>query len=153
MVKSPQKSDVDADLVRKLAKLLEETGLSEIEYGKDGWHMRVAKASSVPAPVAVAVAPMPVDDGTAAEDGTEGLGENAEVITSPMVGVVYNTPEPGAPPFVKVGDQVTARQTLFLIEAMKVFNPIEAPRDGTVVRIMVSNGTPVEYDEPLLVIE
>ena len=149
MVKSPQKSDLDEDLVRKLAKLLEETGLSEIEYGKDGWHMRVAKASSAP----VAVAPMPVDDGTEAEDGTEGLGENAEVITSPMVGVVYNTPEPGAPPFVKVGDQVTARQTLFLIEAMKVFNPIEAPRDGTVVRILVSNGTPVEYDEPLLVIE
>ena len=149
MVKSPQKSDVDEDLVRKLAKLLEENGLSEIEYGKDGWHMRVAKTSPVP----VAVAPMPVDDGTAADDGTEGLGDNAEVITSPMVGVVYNTSEPGAPPFVKVGDQVTARQTLFLIEAMKVFNPIEAPRDGTVVRIMVSNGTPVEFDEPLLVIE
>ena len=151
MVKSPQKSDVDEDLVRKLARLLEETGLSEIEYGKDGWHMRVAKASA--APVAVAVAPMPVDDGARAEDGTDDFGENAEVVTSPMVGVVYNAPEPGAPPFVKVGDEVTARQTLFLIEAMKVFNPIEAPRDGTVVRIMVSNGTPVEYDEPLLVIE
>ena len=151
MVKSPQKSDVDEDLVRKLAKLLEETGLSEIEYGKDGWHMRVAKTS--PVPVAVAVAPMPVEDGTAVQDGTEGLGDNAEVITSPMVGVVYNTSEPGAQPFVKVGDQVTARQTLFLIEAMKVFNPIEAPRDGTVVRIMVRNGTPVEFDEPLMGIE
>ena len=151
MVKSLQKPDVDEDLVRKLAKLLEETGLSEIEYGKDGWHMRVAKASA--APVAVAMAPVPADDGTGAEDGTQGLSENTEIITSPMVGVAYNTPEPGAPPFVKVGDHVTARQTLFLIEAMKVFNPIEAPRDGTVVRIMVSNGTPVEYDEPLLVIE
>jgi acetyl-CoA carboxylase biotin carboxyl carrier protein len=151
MVKSPRVSDVNEDLVRKLARLLEETGLSEIEYGKDGWHMRVAKALS--APVAPAVAPPPGNDGIQVEDDPEALAENADVITSPMVGVVYNTPEPGAPPFVKVGDKVTASQTLFLIEAMKVFNPVEAPRDGIVVRIMVSNGTPVEFDEPLLVIE
>jgi acetyl-CoA carboxylase biotin carboxyl carrier protein len=104
-------------------------------------------------PVTPAVAPLSGDGGTGAEDETETFGENAEVVTSPMVGVVYNTPEPGAPPFVKVGDKVTASQTLFLIEAMKVFNPVEAPRDGIVVRIMVSNGTPVEFDEPLLVIE
>jgi acetyl-CoA carboxylase biotin carboxyl carrier protein len=153
MVKSPQKSDVDEDLVRKLARLLDETGLSEIEYGKDGWHMRVAKASPRPLPVAPPEAPPATEDGAAAEDGSEALGENAEVIASPMVGVVYNAPEPGAPPFVKVGDEVTAGQTLFLIEAMKVFNPIEAPRAGKVVRILVSNGTPVEFDEPLLVIE
>ncbi|MDP6787869.1 MAG: biotin/lipoyl-containing protein [Rhodospirillales bacterium] len=151
MVKSPRVSDINEDLVRKLARLLEETGLSEIEYGKDGWHMRVAKASLAPAPPAVT--PSPGDDVAPAADETEAWGENAEIVTSPMVGVVYNTPEPGAPPFVKVGDKVTARQTLFLIEAMKVFNPVEAPRDGTVVRIMVSNGTPVEFDEPLLVIE
>ena len=153
MVKSPQKADVNEDLVRKLARLLDETGLSEIEYGKDGWHMRVAKTSVVAAAAAPAAAPVPGDDGAATEDGTEALTDKADVITSPMVGVVYNTPEPGAPPFVKVGDEVTAGQTLFLIEAMKVFNPIEAPRAGKVVRIMVSNGTPVEFDEPLLVIE
>ena len=153
MVKPPRKSDVDEDLVRKLARLLDETGLSEIEYGKDGWHMRVAKASPTRMSVAPAEALGPGDDDAQAEDGTEAVTDKAEVITSPMVGVVFNAPEPGEPPFVKVGDPVTAGQTLFLIEAMKVFNPIEAPRAGKVVRILVSNGTPVEFAEPLLVIE
>jgi acetyl-CoA carboxylase biotin carboxyl carrier protein len=140
-----------ADLVRELSGLLEETGLTEIEYGRDGWHVRIARTitavASVPAvqtaagvPAAPAVAVQPDD-------------QHPGLITSPMVGVVYTTPEEGADPFVKVGDRVNAGQTLMLIEAMKVFNPIVAPRPGVVTRVLVTGGTPVEYGEPLLIVE
>ena len=154
MAKSPERTQFSENIVRRLAKLLDETGLAEIEYGKNGWHVRVAKAWSAPARHANPEPPPP-ETAPVAEKGpvAEALHEHASVVTSPMVGVVYRTSEPDAPPFVEVGDQVAVGQTLFLIEAMKVFNPIVAPRVGRVARILVSNGAPVEYDEPLLVIE
>jgi acetyl-CoA carboxylase biotin carboxyl carrier protein len=145
--KSGKTDDIDSALVRKLAKLLDETHLTEIEYGRDDWHVRVAKYGSVAAPSAAAAptAPTPV----AAPADVTGPG----LVRSPMVGVVYTSPEPDQPPFVRVGDKVEKGQTLLLIEAMKVFNPIEAPIGGTVVRINVTSGAPVEFDEPLLIIE
>ena len=144
-------SAIDGDLVRELAGLLEETGLSEIEYGRDGWHIRVARggiayaapAGAVPAGAVPGAAPT-ADTVDASHPGT---------LTSPMVGVVYTAPEEGAAPFVKVGDEVASGQTLLLIEAMKVFNPIVAPRGGRIARVLVSTGMPVEYGEPLLIIE
>lgn len=138
-----------SDLVRELSSLLDETGLTEIEYGRDGWHVRIARTVTAVASVAPALAA-----GSASAVATAAVEEaHPGMITSPMVGVVYTTPEEGADPFVKVGDRVNAGQTLVLIEAMKVFNPILAPRPGVVVRILVTGGTPVEYGEPLLIIE
>ena len=149
MAKGPDKDDVDDELVRKLARLLEETGLTEIEYSRDGWNLRVAKGTIIRDAG---------DDATRspATHGAEAAAEEADderVVTSPMVGMIYCSPEPDAPPFVKVGDVVEEGQTLFLIEAMKVYNAIEAPRPGKVTRIMVSGGMPVEFGEPLLILE
>lgn len=149
-----KKSDIDHELVRELAKLLEETDLTEIEYGRDGWHVRVAKrarSTSVHVPAtasALAAAPAAAE---AAPPPAALSGPGA--VRSPMVGVAYTAADPNQPPFVKVGDKVERGQTVLLVEAMKVFNAIEAPIAGTVVRIFVSNGAPVEYDEPLLLIE
>ena len=149
---------VDGDLVRDLAQLLDETGLSEIEYARGEWRIRVAKGTSAAAPLP----PLPVQRQEAAPAPAapaETVSESEEfaghpgVITSPMVGVVYTSESPDAPPFVKVGDSVTEGQTLLLIEAMKVFNPIVAPRSGKVARILVVGGVPVEFGEPLIVIE
>lgn len=149
MVKT-DRPDIDAALVKKLADLLDETGLTEIEYGADGWHLRVSKGRAAPVALAPAAAPLPAAteaQAAAAADNHPGA------LKSPMVGVAYTQSEPDAPPMVKVGDQVVEGQTVLLIEAMKVFNPIKAPRAGTVTRIFVSNGAPVEFGEPLLVIE
>jgi acetyl-CoA carboxylase biotin carboxyl carrier protein len=141
-----------AELVRTLSGLLTETGLTEIEYGRDGWHVRVARTvtavASVPVAAAATGAPAAAPAAAAAVDE-----QHPGLVTSPMVGVVYTTPEEGADPFVKVGDRVNAGQTLVLIEAMKVFNPIVAPKPGVVTRILVTGGTPVEYGEPLLIVE
>ncbi len=145
MAKTP-KTTIDEDLVRQLANLLDETGLSEIEYGLDGLNVRVARQVNVTASAAppaitppIEIAPTPVD--------------NPGAIAAPMVGVVYTSSDPASPPFIKVGDMVTEGQTLFLIEAMKVFNPIISPRAGKVVQILVASETPVEYGEPLAIIE
>ena len=153
----PKTSDVDGDLVRKLAKLLDETGLTEIEYGRDGWHMRVAKGgrvvtSAAAAPAAAGPAASPRGE-TSAEAPKDDLSRHPGAVTSPMVGVIYHAPEPGAAPFVRVGDQVKVGQTLFLIEAMKVMNPVAATAAGRIARILVANGGPVEYDEVLALIE
>ena len=150
-------ASVDGDLVRELARLLDETGLSEIEYGKGEWRVRVAKAppaaaAPVPPPTVQAPAAAPAEAAEGAA-GEEEFAEHPGVIASPMVGVVYTSESPDAPPFVKVGDTVTEGQTLLVIEAMKVFNPIVAPRPGKVSRILVGNGAPVEFGEPLIVIE
>ena len=161
MAKTPAKAEIDGDLVRHLAELLDETGLSEIEYGRDGWHVRVAKGGTViaAAPVvgAAAGATPGATPGAAAAASTNGedadLAAHPGVITAPMVGVVYTSPEPDAAPFIKVGDQVAKGQVVLMIEAMKVYNAIEAPRPGKVTRIMVSGGMPVEFGEPLLIIE
>jgi acetyl-CoA carboxylase biotin carboxyl carrier protein len=145
------KFEPDADLIRKLAELLDETGLGEIEYAAGDRRIRVARggkavqAAVVAAPVAAAPAAAPAPTVPAAPP--------AGLVTSPMVGMVYLAPEPSAPHFVKEGDKVREGQTLLIIEAMKVMNAIRSPRAGTVTKILVANGTPVEYGEPLLVVD
>lgn len=148
---------IDDELVRQLAKLLDETGLTEIEYGEGKWHLRVSKsitaaASVLPAAAAAAAAVAaagPAAAATTADDAARHPG----AVTSPMVGTVYVAPEPGAAPFVKTGDTVTEGQTLLLIEAMKTMNPIKAPRAGKVSQIFITNAAPVEYGEVLLILE
>ena len=145
--------DVDADLIRRLTALLEETGLSEIELGDGERRVRVVRNShavnlqgtNAQAPEAQATAGDPAS-AAAAEASPPGA------VSSPMVGTVFTAPEPGAPAFVKVGDSVEEGDTLFIIEAMKVMNPIRAPRGGTVSDILVENGSPVEFGETLLVL-
>ncbi|MDA0305419.1 MAG: acetyl-CoA carboxylase biotin carboxyl carrier protein subunit [Proteobacteria bacterium] len=149
----PPKNQIDEDLIRQLKNLLDETGLTEIEYGRDGWHIRVkggvemvAASPHLPASPGPAPAPASDDDDPAAIDLTN-------AVTSPMVGVVFTGPDPEAPPFIKAGDEVKEGQTLLLIEAMKVFNPITATKSGRVTEILISNGSPVEFGEPLLILE
>jgi acetyl-CoA carboxylase biotin carboxyl carrier protein len=136
---------VDADAIRALADILVETGLTEIEIAEGDSRIRVARAPSV---IQAAVA-APAVQAAAITDFTQHPG----AVKSPMVGVVYLSPEPGASPFVTVGQAVAAGQTLLLIEAMKTFNQIKAPKAGTVTRILASAGVPVEYGEVLVVIE
>ena len=150
------KFDLDEILVRKLAGLLDETGLSEIEYESAGQRIRVARNGGM-RPGAEAASPGSATVGisrqapSGARDGDEKVPAGA--ITSPMVGTAYLGPEPGAAPFVQVGDTIEEGQILIIIEAMKVMNPIPSPRAGNVLRILVSDGQPVEYGEPLMVIE
>ncbi|MCW8834890.1 MAG: acetyl-CoA carboxylase biotin carboxyl carrier protein [Rhodospirillales bacterium] len=143
--------EFDDDLVRKLAELLDETGLSEIEYGKDDWHIRVARQTAVT--TAVHHAPAAAPPAPAVEAAPAAPAAHPGAVKSPMVGVAYLCPEPGAPDFVKPGDTVTEGQTILLIEAMKVFNPIHAPRAGKVTSVLIENSAPVEYGEPLVIIE
>ncbi|MBB4264972.1 acetyl-CoA carboxylase biotin carboxyl carrier protein [Roseospira visakhapatnamensis] len=140
---------IDTDAVRALADLLGETGLTEIEYDTGEVRLRVAKSVTVTATAPVA-APAPAPTASAAADTVEA---HPGTVASPMVGVVYLAPEPGAPNFVAVGDTVAEGATLLLIEAMKTFNPVRAPRAGRVSAILVNDATPVEYGEPLFVIE
>lgn len=150
--KNSDKSKIDADLVRQLAGLLDETGLSEIEYGTEDWHLRVAKGG-VAAPVPVTVEAPRVESTPATVDENGIAIDHPGVVVSPMVGTAYTTADPDTPPFVKIGDQVAEGDTLLLIEAMKVFNPIKAAGAGKVTRIFIGNGTPVEFGEPLMIIE
>ena len=144
---------VDTDLVRELAAMLNDTGLSEIEVGDGERKIRVSRmmtavatqVAAAPAPVATAPAAAPAEAPKAATA--------ANALKSPMVGTVYLTPDPEAPPFVTVGQQVKAGETVVIIEAMKVMNPIIAANAGTVTAIYVESGQPVEFDQPLLVIE
>jgi acetyl-CoA carboxylase biotin carboxyl carrier protein len=144
------KFDVDDALVRKLATLLGETGLTEIEYEAGEQRIRVSRGApntiAVAAPASVAAAPVAAAKPAAAE------GPPAGAVTSPMVGTAYAAAEPGAAPFVKVGDKIAKGQTLLIIEAMKVMNPIPAPHGGTVQEILFNDGRPVEYGEVLLVV-
>jgi acetyl-CoA carboxylase biotin carboxyl carrier protein len=149
------KFEPNDDLIRRLAALLEETGLSEIEYEAEGKRIRVGRGGG---PVAAAPAREPAPPPAAPAAPAPGAPPGAEAVpagavTSPMVGTVYTAAEPGAPSLVKVGDKVTEGQTLLIIEAMKVMNPLASPRAGTVTQIMVSDGQPVEFGEPLLIIE
>ena len=143
--------------IRQLAEILTDTGLSEIEVEQDGLKIRVAReitsAMTVPAPQpAPAPSPTPVSaPSTPAADPT--AGKSAGTVNSPMVGTAYMAPSPEAAPFVQVGSKVKAGQAIMIIEAMKTMNQIPAPHGGTVTAILVSNGDPVEYDEPLMVIE
>jgi acetyl-CoA carboxylase biotin carboxyl carrier protein len=152
---------IDARLVRKLADILTDTGLTEIEVEHGGLKIRVAKqVTAGPAPVAYA-APTPVAApaaapapaaAAAASEAAPAPKASGDAVKSPMVGSVYLQPEPGAEPFVKVGDTVSAGQTLMIIEAMKTMNPIPAPKAGKVVEILVEDAQPVEFGEPLIVI-
>ena len=149
---------IDARMVRKLADILTDTGLSEIEVECDGLKIRVAKTLTS-APIQYAAAPAPVA-AVAAPAAAAPTGEAAaperrkgDVVNSPMVGTVYLQPQPDAPAFVKVGDMVSAGQTLMIVEAMKTMNPIPAPKAGKVVEIIVEDAQPVEFGEPLVGIE
>jgi acetyl-CoA carboxylase biotin carboxyl carrier protein len=143
------KTDIDEELVRKLANLMDETGLTEIEYGIEGINIRVSKAANY----AVA-APAPTADVQVATEIAEvDAASHPGVVKSPMVGVVYTSSDPDSPAFVKVGDTVSEGKTLLLIEAMKVFNPILAPKAGRISQILISGGSPVEFGEPLVIIE
>lgn len=143
-------AELDKGLIRDLAALLDETGLTEIEWTRGGRTVRVARQ---PAAVAAA-APAPAPAKPAREDAAAADPENHPgAVLSPMVGTAYAAPEPGAAPFVEVGVQVAEGQTILIVEAMKTMNPIPAPRSGTVRRILVSDGAPVEYGEVLMIVE
>jgi acetyl-CoA carboxylase biotin carboxyl carrier protein len=142
---------IDPDTIRALAAVLVETGLTEIEIADKDSRIRVVRGGGAPATVVPvsSVAPASVITPPVAPDVTAHPG----AVVSPMVGVAYLSPEPGAPQFVAVGQPVTVGQTLLLIEAMKTFNQIKAPKAGTVAAILVQSGAPVEYGEVLIVLE
>ncbi len=138
----------DKDLIRELALLLSETGLSEIEIEHEGRRVRVARTVTVVSGAASADATRQAREAGDAEEL-----HHPGTVHSPMVGTAYRSPEPGAPPFVEAGAHVTAGQTILIIEAMKTMNHIPAPHAGTVLAVLVEDGQPVEYAEPLAVIE
>ncbi len=170
-----KKNHIDAESVRSLALLLKETGVTEIEYQLDSLRIRVAKSATVtntivspthaaqfaiPQPSACSTSPTIHEESRTAQKPEKDLGEQNpceeeqfEAIKSPMVGVVYVAPSPDEQPFVKVGDEVKDGQTLLVIEAMKVMNLIKSPKNGVVKKILVQDRQPVEFDEPLIVIE
>ncbi|HMS20388.1 acetyl-CoA carboxylase biotin carboxyl carrier protein [uncultured Sphingorhabdus sp.] len=145
---------VDTKLVRELAELLNDTGLSEIEVEDGDRKIKVCRniQAVAAAPVAMAAAPVAVAAPVPTADAAPAAAP-ANAVKSPMVGTAYLTPEPGAAPFVSVGDKVSAGDTLLIVEAMKVMNPITAPNGGTVKSVFVESGQPVEFDQPLMVIE
>jgi acetyl-CoA carboxylase biotin carboxyl carrier protein len=150
----PKTPAIDHDVIRELAKLLDETGLTEIEFERDGVSVRVARHLSAPssrtrsaeAPPSAAMSPAPA---AASLDPTQHPG----AVISPMVGTAYLGPAPGARPFVEVGGQVKTGEPLLIIEAMKTMNQIPAPRSGTVIQVLIGDGQPVEYGQPLMIIE
>ncbi len=144
--------EVDEELVRKLAQLLQETGLSEIEFEIENQRIRVSRAM-VSAPGAATQTGVVTAGDIHGESKSGSDLPPAGAVTSPMVGTVYLKPEPSAPPFVTVGDAVNEGQTLLIIEAMKVMNSIPCPRSGKVKSILVEDGSPVEFGEPMIVIE
>jgi len=150
------KFEMDTEFVRKLAQILHETQLGEIELADGDRRIRVARPTvtmtAAPA-VVTAAAPLAATAGGASAAVANDLAKHPGAVTSPIVGTAYLAPEPGKANFVAVGDKVTAGQTLLIIEAMKTFNPIKAPKAGTVVWILIENAQPVEYGEPLMIVE
>jgi acetyl-CoA carboxylase biotin carboxyl carrier protein len=150
-------SSDDSALIRELALLLDETSLTEIEIERAGLRVRVARnvsiAAAVPAAIPMAAAAVAGASATAAAAAVADLSKHPGVVPSPMVGTAYWSPEPGAKPFIEVGSKVSAGQTLLIIEAMKTMNQIPSPRAGTVTQILVEDGQPVEFGEPLVIIE
>ena len=162
MAKAPKKDGVDnTALVRALADILDDAGLAELEYETEDLSVRLSRVTGAAAPVAAVAAPVaapasaaaPAVAPAAAEIAPADAASHPGAVTSPMVGTAYVAPEPDAPAFVEVGDAVKKGQTILIVEAMKVMNPITAPADGTVKQIMVTNGQPVEFGEVLVVIE
>ena len=146
--------EVDSDLVRRLAALLEETGLGELEYATNDWKIRVARpatssllANNLTTPATTTHAPTPNKEELNPEH------QDDQILKSPMVGTAYLTPDPSSPPFVNVGDRVERGDTVMIIEAMKVMNPILAHRSGVVTEILVKASEPVEFNQGLLIIE
>lgn len=139
---------IDSAMIRALAALLDETRLTEVEIERDGWRVRVARQPAPAQAATYAIAPQPHHPVMAASDAV-----HPGALTSPMVGTIYLAPEPGAAPFVTVGDMVIIGQTLFIIEAMKTMNPITAHRAGKLTRILVNDGHPVEFGEQLAIID
>lgn len=157
MAKDVKKDEagVDHELIRALAKLLKETDLSEIEIERDDFKVRVARSVTVNAPVYAAPAPAAASAAAPAPSST-GSGDKSKAagaVLSPMVGTAYRAPEPGAKMFVDVGQQVRQGQTLLIIEAMKTMNAIPAPKAGTVKEILIEDGQPVEFAQPLMIVE
>ena len=150
-------SAVDKELIRELSALLQETGLTEIEIEHSGLRVRVARggqmiAAAPMAASAIAAAPMVAPAGITSAAVAD-PAKHPGVVASPMVGTAYLSPEPGARPFVDIGTKVQAGQTLLIIEAMKTMNQIPAPRAGTVIQILIEDGRPVEFGEPMMIIE
>lgn len=155
--KAEKSSSVDEELIRDLAELLNSTGLTEIEIERKDLRVRVARgvaplAVSAPAPPPTPVPPAAAAPSAPAASGSA-LSDNPGTVISPMVGTAYLAPEPGAAPFVEVGSTVREGQTVMIVEAMKTMNHIPSPRSGKVTEIMVEDGQPVEFGEPLVVIE
>lgn len=162
---SKHSTDADVAFIQALAELLNKNGLTELsvkrEYGEDdSLDVRVVKQANIVATHAAAPAPLPhapaapaAGPAVPAAPGTDDPAQHPGAVTSPMVGTVYLSAEPGATPFVAIGTQVTEGQTVLIIEAMKTMNHIPAPRAGTVRRIVVEDGSPVEYGAPLMIIE
>lgn len=151
------KKTIDPDLVRELAAILGESGLSEIEVEHGELRLRLARTLTAAPVQTQLVAPSMHAPGApppaAAPSPAADLAAHPGAVPSPMVGTAYLSPEPGAPPFIKVGDAVAQGQTLMVVEAMKTFNPIPAPRAGKVTAILVGDAQPVEYGEPLVILE
>jgi acetyl-CoA carboxylase biotin carboxyl carrier protein len=146
------KFEMDTEFIRKLAELLEEAHLGEIELADGERRIRIARPTVTYASAPTAA----VSAAAAAKAAAPAAGDHAKhpgLVKSPMVGTAYLSPEPGKPVFVSIGDKVTAGQTLLIIEAMKTFNPIKAPKAGTVAQILIDNAQPVEFGEPLMIVE
>jgi acetyl-CoA carboxylase biotin carboxyl carrier protein len=153
VAKPPKASVVDRELILELTKLLDETGLTEIEIEQDGQRVRVARGGvtvAAPAPRGAALAAQP---SVVAPELPLDPSKHPGVIISPMVGTAYGSPEPGAKPFIEVGRRVKTGDTLLIIEAMKTMNQIPATRAGTVIQILFEDGQPVEFGEPLVIVE
>ncbi len=153
-----EEGTLDKDLIRELASLLEETGLTEIEIELEGRRFRVARGVNLTTTLTTTGnGGSPVNSLEHREPARSAQPEEVAVhpgtVSSPMVGTAYRSPEPGSPPFVEIGTRVAAGQTLLIIEAMKTMNQIPSPKSGTVIAILIEDGQPVEYGEPLVVIE
>ena len=146
--------NLDKEIIRELAELLDETGLTEIEIELEGRRVRVARGVNVATTVPAVAGGVPVQPREPKrESQPDEVAVHPGTVNSPMVGTAYRSPEPGAPTFVEVGTKVSAGQTLLIIEAMKTMNQIPSPKAGTVIAILFEDGQPVEYGEPLVVIE
>ncbi len=161
MTDKKQKASVDHDMIRGLADLLGETDLTEIEIEQHGLRVRVSRQAGAaamavaPAPAPAAAAPLAAtsDASASASSAPDELAAHPGAVASPMVGTAYLAPSPGEPFFITEGAQVSEGQTLMIVEAMKTMNPIPAPKSGTVKKILVENEQPVEFGEPLVIIE
>ncbi len=157
-----KKPAIDKELIRELAALLKETELSEIEFERDDFRIRVSRGMASAPSIVVHEPQRHIAQGAASGSAGESGAKSGSLadptrhpgcVPSPMVGTVYRSPEPGASPFVEVGDTVSAGQTILIVEAMKHMNEVAAPRAGRVVEILVTDGQPVEYGEPLMIVE